>query len=116
MKKLRSGKVFKDECDSLSLKASLGVINSCANMLNVRNKGTDSALKFILTNVEKRKLQATMSGECNFSTEEPSCSNSLDEKMIRNDKMSEPKVSCVVNNIVSTIEVGEPFHWMISPS
>ena len=30
--------------------------------------------------------------------------------MIRNDEMSEPKVGCVVNNIVSTIEVHETFH------
>ena len=105
-----SGEVFKDECDSLSLKASLGVINFCVNMLSVRKDGTHSALKYLLSNVEKRKSQAAISRECNFSTKEPSCSNSSDERMIHNNELSVPKVGCVVNNIVSTVEVDEPFH------
>ena len=101
--------MFKDECDSLSLKASLGVINFCANMLNVQKDAMDSASKFIMSNVEKRKSPAVISRECNFSEEQPSCSNS-DEKMIRNDEMSQPKVGGIVNNIVSTIKVDEPFN------
>ena len=77
-------------------------------MLNVRTDG--SALKYLLSNAEKRKSQAAISRECNFSTEEPSCSNSSDERMIRNDELSVLKVGCIVNNIVSTIEVDESFH------
>ena len=108
VKRLRSGQVFNDQCDSLSLKDSLGLINFCTNILNVRKDGTDSALKFIMSNVEKRKSQAAISRECNFSTKEPSCSNS-DEKMIHNE-MSELKVGGIVNNIVSSIEVDERFN------
>ena len=109
VKRLRSGEVFKDECDSLSLKASLGVINFCANTLNVRRDATDSALKFIISNVEKQKVQAAISRESNFTTEEPSCSNYSGEKMIH--ELPEPKkASGVVNKIVSSIEVDEPFY------
>ena len=109
VKRLRSGKVFKDECDTLSLKASLGVINFCTNMLNVRRDATDSALKFIMSNVEKQKALAAISRECNFTTEEPSCSNHSDEKMI--DELPEPKkAGGIVNKFVSSIEVDEPFY------
>ena len=109
VKRLRSGEVFKDECDSLSLKASLGVINFCANMLNVRRDATDSALKFIMSNVEKQKVQAAISRECNFTTKEPSCSNYSDEKMI--DELPKPKkAGGIVNKIVSSTEVDEPFY------
>ena len=79
-------------------------------MLSVKKDGTDSALKYVLSNLEKRKSQAAISRECSFSTKEPSCSNSSDERMIRNDGLSVLKVGCVVNNIVSTIEVDEPVH------
>ena len=109
VKRLRSGEVFKDECDSLSLKASLGVINFCANMLNVRRDATDSALKFIMSNVEKQKVQAAISRECNFTTKEPSCSNYSYEKII--DELPKPKkAGGIVNKIVSSTEVDEPFY------
>ena len=58
-------------------------------MLNVRRDATDSALKFIMSNVEKQKAPAAISRECNFTTEEPSCSNYSDDKMI--DELPEPK-------------------------
>ena len=62
-----------------------------------------------MSNVEKQKVQATISRECNFTTEEPSCSSYSDEKMI--DELPEPKkAGGVVNKIVSSIEVDEPFY------
>ena len=42
------------------------MINFFANTLNARKDGTDSALKYIMTNVEKRKSQAAISRECNL--------------------------------------------------
>ena len=35
MEKLRNGQMFKNGCNSLSIRMALGVINFCVNMLNV---------------------------------------------------------------------------------
>ena len=55
MEKLRNGQMFKNECDSLSITMALGVINFCVNTLNVRGEAMESALKFLLSSIDKRK-------------------------------------------------------------
>ena len=53
--------MFKNECDSLSIRMALGVINFCVNMLNARGEATKSALKFLLSSVDKRKSNTNLS-------------------------------------------------------
>ena len=62
-----------------------------------------------MSNVEKQKAPDAISRECNFTTKEPSCSNYSDDKMI--DELPKPKkAGGIVNKIVSSIEVDEPFY------
>ena len=46
--KLRNGEMFQDECDSLSMKMTMGIINFCVT--------TDAVLKYLMTHVENVKL------------------------------------------------------------
>ena len=99
IRRLRSGELYKNDCDSLSIKMALGMVNFCVNMLNVREDATESALKFIMTNVEKRKSHWSLCRNSTFT--ESQCSG--DDKrgtMIRN-KVFDPKITGAENEITS---------------
>ena len=66
IEKIRSGEMYENECDTLSMKMTMGIINFCMNMANVRNDATDSALKYLMTNIEKRKPNASLQRESIF--------------------------------------------------
>ena len=58
---------------------ALAMVNFCINMLNVREGATESVLKFILSNVEKRKPNLCLCRDSTFT--ELECSDDDDEIM-----------------------------------
>ena len=105
MNRSREGGVFKDECDMMGLKVALGVVSFCVNMLDVRKDATDSALKFLVSSIENRKNQSSLSRENILTLECFDSENSQEEKMIRKETCDFPKVGGATNEIVSSIEM-----------
>ena len=104
--RLRDSGVFKDECDMMGLKAALGIINFCVNMLDVRKDATDSALKYLLSSIENCKNPSSLFRENKLILECFDLENCADEeKMIHKEECNFPKVGCATNEIVSTIEM-----------
>ena len=106
--RLRDGQVFTDKYDMMGLKAALGVVNFCANMLNVRKDVTDSALKFLLSCIENRKNPSSLFKENKLILECYDSENCADEeKMLHREECNFPKIGGATNEIVSTIETDE---------
>ena len=74
IRKVRNGKMFNDECDSLSIKMALGIINFCINMVSIRIEATDGALNYLMSNMGKRNFDASMQRESYFD-----CAQEFDE-------------------------------------
>ena len=55
--------MYENECDTMNMKMTMGIINLCVNMVNIRNDATNSALKYLMTNVEKQKPNASFQRE-----------------------------------------------------
>ena len=103
--RLRDGNAFKDECDMMGLKAALGVINFCVNMINVRKDATDSALKFLLSWIENCKNPSSLIRENKLILECFDLENCADEeKMIHREECNFPKIGGMMNEILSTVE------------
>ena len=111
----------------------LGIINFCVNMLSVRGEATKSVLKFLLSNVNKRKLNTNLLRGSSFTeNDEPvaGCSKDSDDKgssshgdricepfagrskdtdespkgIMLSSVIKEPKVGGVENTIISEVE------------
>ena len=111
--RLRSGKIHKNECDSLSIKMALGMINFCVNMSNIREGATESALKFILSKVEKCKPNSILCRDSTFTEVECSADDDDDDNeimgtMIQN-QVCDPKITAVDNEITSGVVCGANF-------
>ena len=92
----------KKDYDLLSVKVALGMINFCINMATMRKDATDSALKYLVSNIDNRKAQLALGRECKFSFKNEDIG---EEKMVESTKCNNPKLGRAVNNIVSCIEV-----------
>ena len=108
MNRLRDGQVFRDQCNMMGLKAALGVVNFCVNMINVRKDATDSALKFLLSSIENCKNPSSLIRGNKLILECFDWENCPDEeKMIHRKECNFPKIGGATNKIVSTIEMNE---------
>ena len=106
MNRLRDNNVFKNECNMMGLKAALGVVNFCVNMLGVRKDASDSALKFLLSSIENPKNPFSSIRENKLILECLELENCADEeKMIHREECNFPKIGGTTNEIVSTIEM-----------
>ena len=51
--------MFDVERDSSGIKIVLGVINFCINIVTIRREATNSALNYLMSNMEKRKFDTS---------------------------------------------------------
>ena len=107
IRRLREGKIYDNECTTLSMKMALGMINFCTHMINVRGDATDAALKHLMTHIEKRKFNTSFHHKTTFEcyqTDEPN-----EKGVMLNTNVCNPTATAAENEIVSEICVDDNF-------
>ena len=107
--RIRSGEMYEKECDTLSMKMTTGIINLCVNMVNIRNDATDSMLKYLMTNIEKQKPNASFQKESIFECFQVDEKNVKEEKAMLNTKICGSTITAAENEIVSEICTDDNF-------